>query len=112
MVLISCKYSTGRHSRYAALNYVVTRTVKIDGILSILKPVGFDRRGEKRSVSISLFPFSTGKCLCWDATCVNTYAEAHVNSSAVAPGATVNADEDGKRHKHAALNLFDLNLNQ
>ena len=42
---------------------------------------------------------------CWYVTCVDTYAETHVNSSAVTPGAAANAAEDGKQRKHAALTV-------
>ena len=37
-----------------------------------------------------------------------TYAETHVNSSAVTPGAAANADEDGKRRMYAALSVTVL----
>ena len=102
---LSCKYSAGRHPRHAALNDVVRRALKSAGIPSILEPVGIDRGDGKRPDGISVFPFSNGKCLCWDATCVDTFAETHVNSSAVTPGAATNAAEDGKRRKYAALTV-------
>ena len=36
---------------------------------------------------------------------MDTYAETHVNSSVVTPGAADNTAEDGKRRKYAALNV-------
>ena len=45
------------------------------------------------------------ECVCSDATFVDTYAETHVNSSAVTPGAAPNAAEDGKRRKYASLTV-------
>ena len=64
--------------------------------------VGINRGDGRRPYAILVFPFSNRKCLCWDATCVDTFAETHINSSAVTPGAADNAAEDGKRHKYAA----------
>lgn len=100
---LSCKYSAGRHPRHAALNDVVKRALQGAGIPSILEPVGIDRGDGKRPDGISVFPFTNGRCLCWDATCVDTYAVSHVNSSAVAPGNAAREAEERKRRKYAAL---------
>ena len=100
---LSCKYSAGRHPRHAALNDVVRRALQSAGIPSILEPVGIDRGDGKRPDGVSVFPFSSGKCLCWDATCVDTFAESHLNSSAVAARSAANAAEEGKRRKYSSL---------
>ena len=59
--------SAGRQWQ-AALNDVVRRALKSTGIPSILERVGIDRGDDKRPDVFSVFPFSNGKCLCWDAT--------------------------------------------
>ena len=100
---LSCKYSAGRHPRHAALNECVRRALQSAGVPSLLEPVGIDRGDGKRPDGITIFPFSEGKCLCWDATCVDTYAATHVNGSAVSPGSAAREAEDGKRRKYAAL---------
>ena len=69
---LSCKYSAGRHPRHSALNDVIKRSLQTAGVPSILEPVGIDRGDGKRPDGITIFPFSRGKCLCWDATCVYT----------------------------------------
>ena len=83
---LSYKYSAGRLPRHAALNECVRRALQSAGVPSLLEPVGIDRGDGKRPDGITIFPFSEGKCLCWDATCVDTYAATHVNGSAVSPG--------------------------
>ena len=65
--------------------------------------MGIHRRDGRRPDDITIFPFSEGKCLCWDATCVDTYAATHVNGSAVSPGSATREAEDGKRRKYAPL---------
>ena len=100
---LSCKYSAGRHPRHAALNDVVRRSLQSAGIPSILEPVGVDRGDGRRPDGITVFPFANGRCLCWDATCVDTYAESHRNNSAVTAGSAACAAEDAKRRKYASL---------
>jgi hypothetical protein len=68
-----------------------------------LEPVGVDRGDGKRPDGLTVFPFTNGKCLCWDATCVDTYAESHLIDSAISPGHAARKAEEGKRSKYAAL---------
>jgi len=100
---LSCKYSAGRHPRHAALNDVIKRALQSAGIPSILEPLGVDRGDGKRPDGITVFPFSNGKCLCWDATCTDTYAETYLNGSAVSAGSAACGAEERKRRKYAAL---------
>ena len=64
--------------------------------------MGIDRGDGKRYNGISAFPFSNGKCLCWDTICVDTYADTQVNSSAVTPGVAANTAEGGKQSMYEA----------
>ena len=100
---LSCKYSAGRHPRHAALNEIVMRSLRSAGIPSILEPVGIDRDDGRRPHGITVFPFSNGRCLCWDATCVDTYASTHLNNAALVPGEAAKLAEERKRLKYAAL---------
>jgi len=100
---LSCKYSAGRHPRHTAINDVVKRALQSAGIPSILEPVGVDRGDGKRPDGITIFPFSNGKCLCWDATCTDTYAETYLNGSAVLARSAACGAEVRKRRKYAML---------
>ena len=102
---LSCRYSAGRHPRHAALNDIILRSLRSAGIPSILEPVGIDRGDSKRPDGITVFPFSNGKCLCWDATCVDTFASTHLNDSALVPGGAAKLAEERKRRKYAALGV-------
>ena len=102
---LSCKFSAGRHPRHSALNEIVKRSLRSAGIPSVLEPVGVDRGDGRRPDGITVFPFSRGRSLCWDATCVDTYAETNVIGSAVAPGTASRLAEEAKRRKYASLSV-------
>lgn len=100
---LSCRYSAGRHPRHSAMNDVVKRALLKAGLPSVLEPSGMDRGDGSRPDGITVFPFSRGRSLVWDCTCVDTYAESHLNQSAVEAGSAARAAEDRKRRKYATL---------
>ena len=100
---LSCRYSSGRHPRHAAMNDVVKRALQRAGLPSVLEPPGLDRGDGKRPDGITVFPYRNGKSLVWDCTCVDTFAETHLNDSAVDAGAAAGAAEYRKRQKYSAL---------
>ena len=101
--LLSCHFNEGRHPRHAALNDIICRALKSAGVPSVLEPVGLNRGDGKRPDGITIFPFSQGKALCWDATCVNTYGESSINDSAVEVGSAAAKAEASKRSKYPDL---------
>ena len=75
---LSCRFSAGRIPRHSAINDVVRRGLSAAGILSILEPSGLDRDDGKRPDGITVYSYSCGRCLIWDATCVNTFASSNI----------------------------------
>ena len=69
----------------------------------MLEPVGLDRGDGKRPDGLTIFPFSHGKSLCWDATCVNTYGESVINETAIEAGKAASKAENAKRSKYPDL---------
>ena len=57
----------------------------------------------RRPDGATIIPFSKGKCLVWDVTCVNTLAASHVKSAASQAGAPSEAAESKKHKKYANL---------
>ena len=100
---LSCRYSAGRFPRHSAMNDVVKRALQKAGLPSVLEPPGLDRGDGSRPDGITVFPFSGGKSLVWDCTCVDTFAGVHLNRSAMEAGIAANNAEERKRHKYAAL---------
>ena len=101
--LLSCKFNEGRHPRHSAINDIICRALKSAGVASIMEPVGLSRDDGKRPDGISIFPFSQGKALCWDATCVNTFNESDVNGAAIEAGHVASKAENTKRNKYSIL---------
>ena len=100
---LTCRYSAGRHPRHTALNDVLGRSLLSAGIPSLLEPSGMDREDGKRPDGVTIFPFSNGLPLVWDATCVNTFADSHVKSAAIAAGEAARDAEVKKRRKYEDL---------
>ena len=94
---LSCRFSEGRIPRHTALNDIIFRALKASANPAILEPTGLDRDRGTRPDGITIYPFSRGKALSWDATCVNTYAESAVNDTACTAGKAAKHAEDRKR---------------
>ena len=96
---LSCRFSAGRIPRHSALNDVVRRGLSAAGIPSMLEPSGLDRGDGKRPDGITVYPYSRGRCLIWDATCVNTFASSNIIRAALAAGFVADAAEVRKIEK-------------
>ena len=81
---LSCRLSAGRIPRHFALNDVVRRSLSAAGTPSMLEPSGLDRGDGKRPDGITVYPYSRGRCLIWDATCVNTFESSNQIRAALA----------------------------
>ena len=73
------------------------------GIPSWLEPVGLNRGDGRRPDGVTIFPYSRGKSLCWDATCVDTFCSGSVIDSALEPGSAAARAEELKREKYRSL---------
>ena len=99
---LSCKYSAGRFPRLSAMNDVIERALQKAVLPSVLEPPGLDRKKGSYPDGITVFPFSGGRSLVWDCTCVDTFAWVHLNRSAMEAGTAANSAEERKRRKYAA----------
>ena len=82
--LSSYRFSAGRIPCHSALSDVVRRGLSAAGLPSMLEPSGFDSGDGKRPDGITVYPYSCGRCLIWDATCVNTFAFSILIQAALA----------------------------
>ena len=85
------------------MNDVIKRALQKVGLPSVLEPPGLDRGVGSRPDGITVFPFSGGRSLVWDCTCVDTFAGVHLNRSAMEAGPAEIHAEECKRRKYAAL---------
>ena len=79
------------------------RTLAAAGIPSWLEPVGLDRGDGRRPDGLTVFPFSGGRSLCWDSTCVDTFCHTNIAETAISAGAAADRAEERKRSRYAAL---------
>ena len=70
---------------------------------SILEPSGMTQNDGRRPDGLTLFPWSGGKPLVWDVTCVSTLAQSHVQDSLLQPGAAASKAEEEKTRKYEDL---------
>ena len=99
---LACRRSTGRHSRHNHINDILQRAFNSAGVLSTREPLGLCTQG-KRPDGITSVPWHKGRCLAWDATCPDTFAQSHVQSSSVSAGAAAAAAELKKRNKYSDM---------
>ena len=100
---LSCIKSAGRIPRHAEINNIIKRSLAAAGIPSILEPSGLNPSNSTRPDGVTIYPFTNGKTLCWDATVSDTFSKTAVNDSAISPGAAANKAEDRKIHHYSEL---------
>ncbi|XP_041980282.1 uncharacterized protein LOC121733945 [Aricia agestis] len=100
---LSCRRSAGRQSRHASLNDVIRRALASVNVPATLEPNGIARDDGKRPDGMTLVPWSRGRPLVWDATCVDTLAASHVTATTREAGAAAAQAETNKRRKYEAL---------
>ena len=84
---MSCRSSAGRQSRHAQINDLVWRSLSRANIPSTKEPKGLFNSDERRPDGITFVPWSKGKCLTWDATVADTYAQTYLPATSVKAGA-------------------------
>ena len=97
---LACRKSGGRHSRHNHINDILQRAFNSAGVLSTREPLGLCTQG-KRPDGITSVPWHKSRCLAWYATCPDTYAQSHVQSSSLSAGAAV--AELKKQNKYSDL---------
>ena len=70
-----------------------------------MEPTGLSRSDGKRPDGVTIAPWSSGKPLVWDATCLDTFAQSHSHMSLAvhSAGGIAAKAEDLKRVKYADL---------
>ena len=100
---LSCRRSAGRLSRHATINDIILRALSTAQIPSTLEPAGCLRDDGKRPDGLTLVPWSHGKSLLWDFTCVDTFASCHINNTSSSTGAAARKREEDKKRKYNRL---------
>ena len=78
------------------LNDILHRALSSANVPSRLEPTGLDQTDGKRPDGITMVPWSNGRLLVWDATCVDTFAPSHLSMTASEVCAAANQAEQTK----------------
>lgn len=100
---LSCRKSTGRWSRHAAINDILKRALTSAEIPSVLEPPGCCRNDGKKADGMTLIPWHGGRALLWDATCRDTMADSYIASTSRKAGEAARLGEIQKRGKYSEL---------
>ena len=82
---------------------MVKRALQKVGLPTAFESPRLDRGDGSRLDGIKVLPFSGGRNLVWDCTCVDNFAGVHLNTSAMETGTAANYAEERKRRKYTAL---------
>ena len=92
------------------LNDIICRALASAGIPSVKEPVGLgsyvDEGGVEKGLrpdGLTLIPWSSGRCLAWDATVSDTLAPSYLPLSIHSAGAVAEAAADRKRRKYSNI---------
>lgn len=94
---LSCPKAKGTFPRHVEMNRIVHRALTSARHSSTLEPIGLSRDDGKRPDGVTLAPWSKGKRLVWDVTCVDTLAASYLNATSKKAGS---AAERACKHKH------------
>ena len=100
---LSCRFSSGRFSRHAAINDTIKRSLNAAKIPCQLEPNGLFRSDGKRPDGATMVPWSGGKVLVWDATCPDTLAPSYSSLATREAGVVAEEAERRKKVKYSHL---------
>ena len=75
---LSCFKSTGRFSKHFPISDIIQRALTCIAIPSILESTGSSRSDGTLPGGLTPIPWSKGKSLLWDATCIDTLVPTHL----------------------------------
>lgn len=87
---LSCTTKKETYCRHIILNDLISKALATAGFPCILEPPGLVRADGKRPDGMTLVPWIKGKCLVWDATCVDTIASSYSKLTSKKAGAAAN----------------------
>ena len=94
-----CRHSAARISRHNVVNDIVWRAMQKAKIPAAKKPPGLLRSNNKRPDGVMLIPWKQGKCLAWDVTMPDIYAQSYLPTTATNVGHAADKSAVSKTQK-------------
>ena len=105
---LSCKWSQIRHSWHAAINDIIHRSLVSAKIPSRLEPSGLSCSDGRRPDGMSMVPWTSGKLLVWDATCLDTYASSSIGVAVTGVGVVAKKSQQHKISQYSHLDSTNM----
>ena len=93
----------GRLSRHNHINDIMCRAFASAGMPTVKEPTGLIPGTELRPDGLTLIPWSSGKCLTWDVTVIDTLAPSNLNHLIHVAGSAAASAAEFKNRKYSAL---------
>ena len=103
MLFLFQQCGCGLSTTPSALNDIIHRALTSAHVPARLEPQGMLRSDGKRSDGVSVVPWTSGKCLVWDMTCVDTFAPSYRSLVVQGPGTVAARAESLKEEKYIDL---------
>ena len=100
---LSCRHGFGRHTRHNQVNEIICRAFNSVGAYATREPHSLCGRSDKRLDGVTQIPWRRGRCLAWDATCPNTYAQSYVLATSRLAGSAAAGAEQKKVQKYSDM---------
>ena len=98
-----CRHSAAGISRHNMVNDIVCRAMQRAKIPAKKEPPGLLRSDNKRSDGVTLISWKQGKCLAWDVTMPDTYAQSHLPTTATNAGHAADKSAVSKTQKYQSI---------
>jgi hypothetical protein len=89
--------------RHNQINELLCRAFVSACTLATREPHSLCTNTGKRPDGVTQVPWKRGRCLAWDATCPDTYAQSHIQSSNIQAGSAASAAELRKALKYSDI---------
>ena len=79
---LSCNRQVGRHPRHNRINYIIKRALGVVGFNSRIEPKNLSTAEDAQGLvpdGVTQQTYRNGKCMIWDYTCHDTYADTYLN---------------------------------
>lgn len=100
---LSCMINITKYRCHSELNNIMHRALSSINVPSTLEPPGIFRNDGKRPDGLTLIPWSKGKPLLWDETCLDTLANSYISKTSKRAGAAAELGSQLKHKKYSEL---------
>ena len=94
-----CPKMKHRFTRHTNLTVVIQEALKTAGYPSSLEPVGLLHKDGRRPYGLTLTPWSRGRLLAWDFTCISRLAISSLNLG-IRPGSSAASEAEAQKKNY------------